>query len=198
MKLKDKDLKAMHTFLTQAGIEGAAVDKLFQFHEDERGHELPGGGQKEIEQLKEGTRFAAWLDKPYGSFSHMPHPRLGTLVFRIKDSDIAGLIVNTKFLTPENDIINGLAFGYPSHAVRAFARGRFLGISARKLLRKEFKIRTKSLVYHGGTTTTVNINRSMIKRFAKKLGKTEFFYNDSCHHNFGKLYIRTKEIPSTL
>jgi len=191
-----KSIDALRAYLDECGIAGPIVDKLFQFAASDKPHHIPGGGQKEKQQLRDGSRLAAWIDEPYAHFSFIKHSHCNVIVFRKKDLDVVQLLLDTKFLTPESDIINGLVFGYHPDSVRSFALMRHNEIEAKKILKKRFGITTKSLVFHDGTTTKLNGTPRMLRRIQERLeGRTETFYDDS---NCNMLLIRTEHIDTIL
>ncbi len=137
----DDALDSMYRYLDGLGIVDSAVKKIFRFASSGRFHSLPGGGGKEIDQLKAGRRLIAWVKEPVEGYESMRGLRdINYYVFDRENLDVAWLLksVNEKREdgSVASHILNGLAFGYPPDDVYSHAKSDLLGLDAADYLKE--------------------------------------------------------------
>jgi hypothetical protein len=69
----DDALSSMFKYLNELGIVDDTVKKIFRFAQAGRFHSLPGGGQREAEQLESGRRLVAWIDHPIEGYESIQY-----------------------------------------------------------------------------------------------------------------------------
>lgn len=125
-------------------INNSPIQKLLKFVKSDKHHPVERMEEEDvIKQFQEGSRliwFCEECDDDYNlpGFEILDNPRMGKLVFKPENRDIAELLLSIENDDPtsQTHLLNGLAFGYPPDDVLDFVARHEREITAIEKLKK--------------------------------------------------------------